>query len=150
MSTHDTMEQEIDGALLAVIQEMEQAAGNMVQHLEAERAALLMGDTAALERVSHAKQQMMANLEQLDGERLQLVPLAPPNPDVEACWRRVLDHLRTCQDYNRRNGTLVGQRLRQVQQALTLLKGDTSAGQGVYGRAGHLETVTKSNRLASV
>lgn len=144
------MEQEIGGALLAVVQDMDRAAQDMAQHLELERAALLAGDTAALEQASQAKQRLMVTLEQLDAERTQLSPMAPSSPDVDSCWRRVLGHLQACHDFNRRNGALVGQRLRQVQQMLSLLKGDTAPNQGVYGRAGQLESVTKSNRLASV
>lgn len=144
------MEEEIGGALLAVVQDMDRTSQDMVHHLEMERAALLTGDTAALEQASQAKQRLMVALEQLDTERSQLVPLAPTSAEIDACWQGVLGHLRTCHDFNRRNGTLVGQRLRQVQQMLSLLKGDTAPNQGVYGRAGHLESVTKSNRLASV
>lgn len=144
------MDQEIGGALLAVVQDMDRAAQDMVHHLELERAALLTGDTDSLTQAGQAKQRLMVSLEQLDGERQQLVPLAPPSSALDACWRVVLDHLRTCHEFNRRNGTLVNQRLRQVQQVLGLLKGDPAPEQGVYGRAGHLESVTKSSRLASV
>ncbi|MDE1893922.1 MAG: flagellar protein FlgN [Xanthomonadaceae bacterium] len=139
---------ELDGALQAVIADMQTAVDELDQALEAERGALSDGDSEALNAAGAHKQALMLKLEQLDTERLQLSRHSPAEAArLEHAWQRVVQCLRSAQQHNQRNGQEVAQRLRQVRQALSILTGHTGEA-GVYGRAGELSVKMRSRVLA--
>lgn len=139
---------ELDGALNAVICEMQLAVDELGQVLETERGALGESDSEALNRAGSRKQALMLKLEQLDVERLQLNRQSPDEAArLDPEWDRVVQCLRSSQQLNQRNGHEVAQRLRQVRQALSILTGH--AGEtSVYGRAGELSVKMRSRTLA--
>jgi flagella synthesis protein FlgN len=139
---------ELDGALSAVLDDMQNALAELAGVLEDERAALLAGDVAALDAAGTRKQALMRALEQLDTERLQLGRNAPQAAAaLEARWQALLPTLRSCRDMNQRNGQVVGQRLASVRRALSILTG-REPDDGVYGRRGSLHTRSQSHPLA--
>jgi flagella synthesis protein FlgN len=139
---------ELDGALNAVICDMQVAVDELGQVLESERSALGESDSDALNRAGSRKQALMLTLEQLDIERLQLSRQTPEEGvRLEPEWNRVVQCLRSAQQLNQRNGHEVAQRLRQVRQALTILTGHAGEA-GVYGRAGELSVKMHSRALA--
>jgi len=139
---------DLDSALSAAVCEMQVAVDELGQVLESERSALGESDSEALNRAGARKQALMLKLEQLDIERLQLSRQSPEEASrLEPEWNHVVQCLRTTQQLNQRNGQEVGQRLRQVRQALSILTGH--AGEvGVYGRAGELNVKMRSRALA--
>jgi flagella synthesis protein FlgN len=141
---------ELEAALDAVVEDLHQAATELAATLTAERAALVAADAGALDRAGTRKQQLMQQLEQLDGERVQLTQLdSAAATRVEPRWREVLELLRGCHESNQRNGSLVNQRLTQVRQALAVLSGQGGDARDVYGPAGELRTALRSHHLAS-
>jgi len=109
--------------------------------LEAEREALNGRDTAAVERLVQDKQALLQAFEALETRRNELVAAAGFSRDragLEACiawcdeqgrlgrlWSELMERIRRCQHLNRRNGAVVDISRRHVQQALTLLRGQT-------------------------
>jgi len=109
--------------------------------LEAEGDALNGRDTATVERLVQDKQALLQTFESLETRRNGLVATAGFSRDragLEACiagcdeqgrlgriWSELMDHVRWCQQLNRRNGAVVDISRRHVQQALTLLRGQT-------------------------
>lgn len=139
---------ELDGALSAVLDDMQNALAELAGVLEDERAALLAGDVAALDTAGARKQTLMRSLEQLDAERVQLGRNAPQiAAALEARWQAMLPTLRSCRDMNQRNGQVVGQRLASVRRALSILTG-REPDSDVYGRRGSLHTRSQSHPLA--
>lgn len=143
-----SLQGELDGALKAVIGEMQLAVDELGQVLDCERDALGDSDSEALNKAGSHKQVLMLKLEQLDVERLQLSRQSPEEAArLDPEWRRVVQCLRNAQQLNQRNGHEVAQRLRQVRQALSILTG--RAGEtGVYGRAGEVSVKMRSRALA--
>jgi flagella synthesis protein FlgN len=141
---------ELETALAAVVEDLHRAVTGLSATLDAEREALIAADAAALDRAGAHKQALMQQLEQLDAERVQMTRLEPAAAArVEPRWREVLEMLRRCHELNQRNGSLVGQRLAQVRQALAVLTGQGGDAKAVYGPAGELRTALHSHHLAS-
>ncbi len=139
---------ELDDALTAVLAEMGQFVGQLLQALEFERVALDDNDADALDRAGSKKQQALLRLEQLDTERLQLQKeLSSISPTQESKWAGVLNSLQRCQQLNLRNGGVVNQRLQQVRNALAVLTGNTDDSK-LYGRSGELRANLRSQALA--
>lgn len=139
---------ELDSALKAVVNDMQCAANELGQVLEAERTALGAGDSEALNRAGAHKQALMLQLEQLDAERLQLSRESPVAATrLEKDWLQVVQSLGDSQRLNQRNGDEVNQRLRQVRKALSVLTGHAGES-GLYGRAGELHVNLRSRALA--
>lgn len=138
---------EMADALDAVIGDMREEASRLAEALAAERGALERADADALHLAGGAKQTHLDRLEQLDAERQQLSrALAATTPAQRIAWEGVMAALAECQRANQSNGQIVGQRLRQVRQALSVLTGSTES--GVYGPGGTLRIDHRSLSLA--
>ncbi|TBR37176.1 MULTISPECIES: flagellar export chaperone FlgN [Dyella] len=141
------LQAELESALDAVIGDMRTAVHELTDALAAERAALEQADVEALHQASTAKQTHTELLEKLDGERLHLLrAVAYPAYAERADWDDVVNGLAQCQMANQYNGQIVGQRLRQVRQALSVLTGTEAA--GVYGPKGSVDSQHRSQSLA--
>ncbi|MBU6247474.1 MAG: flagellar export chaperone FlgN [Xanthomonadaceae bacterium] len=139
---------DLDGALGAVLDDMQQALAALAGVLEDERIALLAADVAALDAAGGRKQALVQQLEQLDAERVQLGQAAPRAAQaLEVRWQSLMPALAACRDRNQRNGQLVGQRLESTRRALWILTGQQNDG-GVYGRTGSLHLRPRSQTLA--
>ena len=141
------LRQEMVDAYDAALGDMGQAASRLTAALAAERDALERADADALQLAGQDKQAQLERLEQLDAERQQLArAIAATTPAQRAAWDAVMTALADCQRANQANGQLVGQRLRQVRQALAVLTGGAEA--GVYGPGGTLRIDHRSLSLA--
>lgn len=141
---------ELEAALDAVVEDLHRAATELSASLVAERDALVAADAAALDRAGTHKQALMQRLEELDGERVQMLKLEPnAAARIEPRWRDVLEVIRGCQEMNQRNGSLVSQRLAQVREALAVLSGQGGDVRSVYGPGGEVRTALRSHHLAS-
>lgn len=143
------LRQEFAEALAAVQDEMRQGLEQLVQVLEAERAALDGGDIEALDQAGTRKQLLMQQMEQLDAERRLLAreqPQASAAPDPT--WTAIVQSLQHCHRLNQRNGGIVSQRLQLVRQALAVLTG-TDGDNGLYDRSGELHAGARSRPLAA-
>lgn len=141
------LQAELESALDAVIGDMRQTVRELTTALAAERAALEQADVEELHKASSAKQTHTDKLEKLDAERLHLLrAVAYPAYAQRADWEEVVAELAECQLANQFNGQIVGQRLRQVRQALAVLTGSNES--GVYGPAGTVRTDHRSQTLA--
>lgn len=138
---------EMSDAFDAVLGEMRHSASRLTAALAAERDALERADADALYLAGQDKQAQLDRLEQLDAERQQLArAIAAATPAQSAAWNGVMAALADCQRANRNNGQIVGQRLRQVRQALAVLTGGAES--GVYGPGGTLRIDYRSLSLA--
>jgi len=138
---------EMADALDAALGDMRQAASGLTTALAAERDALERADADALHLAGQDKQNQLERLEQLDAERQQLMrAVAATTPAQRAAWDGVMNTLADCQRANQSNGQVVGQRLRQVRQALAVLTGGAES--GVYGPGGTLRIDHRSLSLA--
>lgn len=138
---------EVDGALFTVLDDMQQAVADLASVLETEAQAIRGADVEALDRAGARKQALMQQLEKLDAERVPLARDSAADASRDAQWRQVLEGLRDCRELNQRNGSVVGQRLGHVRQALSILTGRSSDA-SVYGRSGALHTKPRSQTLA--
>lgn len=148
MSRH--LHHELEAALAAVVEDLHRSVTELAATLADEREALVAADALALDRAGTRKQALMQQLEQLDAERMQMLKLEPAAAtQVETRWREVLERLKGCHELNQRNGSLVGQRLAQVREALAVLTGQAGDAKGIYGPAGEVRTALRSHHLAS-
>lgn len=140
---------ELTGALVAVLGDMQQAVEQLAQVLDDERAALGTHSSDLLDQAGARKQALMLRLEQLDSERQQLGREQPAiAASLEPDWAKVLQSLRQCHQLNQRNGSAVTQRLSQVRQALSVLTGHPGEG-GVYSRTGELHASLRSQVISA-
>lgn len=139
---------ELDSALTATLEDMQQAVTQLLHTLETEREALVANDSEALNQAGTRKQALMQQLEQLDAERRQLAHEHPAGATrLQPAWTQILQSLRQCQQLNLRNGSTVGQRLNQVREALSILTGHAGEN-GLYGPGGELRGSLRSQALA--
>lgn len=144
-----TLPHELDDAITAVLVDMQQAANELMQVLEAERAALNTTNCDALDQAGARKQACMAQLEQLDGERQLLFRERSSIGDMaEKAWAGITQVLQHCHRQNQRNGSAVNQRLTLVRQALGVLTGHAGES-GLYGRSGALQASLRSQAIAA-
>lgn len=139
---------EVQGALRAVSEDMQQALGELALALDAELAAVRVLDSAALDRAGERKQALLRQLEQLDAERRQMLREAPhASSTAGTAWPAIEQSLRTCQQLNQRNGTIVNTRLNHIREALSILTGHIGEG-GLYDQAGGVRGNLRSHVLA--
>ena len=139
---------EMNDALSAVLADMQGAVADLTQVLSDERAALDRADAEALNRAGERKQSLMQQLEQLDGERLQLTQnIDSHNETHQQTWSGILKTLAVCQQANQRNGDIVEQRLQHVRRALSVLTGGKDE-VDVYNPAGKVRGGFRSLPLA--
>ncbi|MFC5436821.1 flagella synthesis protein FlgN [Rhodanobacter umsongensis] len=143
------LQHELNAALAAVLDDMQQAVAQLGQVLQAERTALDTSSSEALDQAGARKQAIMQQLEQLDAER-QLLGREQPEAAaaLEPVWARIVVSLRECHLLNQRNGSAVNLRLTQVRQALAVLTGHAGESE-LYGRSGELRTHLRSQVLAA-
>jgi len=145
-----SLRSELDEALSAVIAEMQGAIAALGESLADERKALDQADSTALNHAGDRKRSLLAQLEQLDVERQQLLREAgATNAAQQSTWDRVLEALHDCQRTNQRNGNIIAQRLKHVRQALSVLTGKQDE-TGIYGPAGQLSHGCRSLPLARI
>ncbi len=138
---------ELEAASQAVIAEMRGGVDILHEILLDERAALDSGDAVALDKASRAKQARLELIETLDAERRQLADAAGGDDTTREGWKEFVTALALCQQLNEINGRIVGQRMVQVRQALSLLTGGASDGE-LYGPGGHSRASLRSSTLA--
>ena len=139
---------EMHDALTAVLADMHDAVTDLEQVLGDERAALDQADAEALNHSGERKQVLMHRLEQLDGERVQLVKnMESPSETNQQRWATILKTLAACQQANQRNGDIVEQRLQHVRRALSVLTGGKED-VDVYNPAGKVRSGFRSMPLA--
>ena len=143
------LQHELNDALAAVLDDMQQTANHMLTVLESERIALDSANVEALDQAGTRKQALMQRLEKLDGERQLLCSEHPARrAALESVWARVVQALRQCHTLNLRNGSAVNQRLALVRQALSVLTGQPGESE-LYGRSGELRGSLRSQVLAA-
>jgi len=139
---------EVQGALRAVSEDMQQALGELALALEAELAAVRVLDSAALDSAGARKQALLQQLERLDAERRQMLREAPhARSAAGTAWPGIEQSLRTCQQLNQRNGNIVNTRLNHIREALSILTGHAGEG-GLYDHAGGVRANLRSHVLA--
>ena len=105
--------------------------------LQREHEYLTENDVASLERAAADRQRCVAQLVRLDTERRSLCRQAGKSEDLQGLeallawcdpqrtlasgWSKCLQAAETCRNLNDRNGTLVGARLKHVQDRLGVL-----------------------------
>lgn len=133
-------------SLAAIIDAQIACAAQLVEVLDAERAALLDSDVDGLEQACSAKATAAARLQQL-GERLATkIGRDRKRAEVEAIllredggpalvdrWQELGRYAELCRDANHANGALLEAREKQVRGALAALQPEPPA---VYGRRG--------------
>ena len=138
---------ELAAALTATLAQMSAAVTQLTSTLASERDALLAGDVQGINQAGAQKQALMQQLEQLDAERVQLLGNQAMDTAHDGTWQLVLEALAQCRQLNQHNGSVVGQKLGQVRQALSILTG-RSAETSVYGRSGTVHSPSRWQTLA--
>jgi flagellar biosynthesis/type III secretory pathway chaperone len=111
--------------------------------LDAERTALARRDMDALEKTTGEKLQRTVELERLDRQREQLLEqhgfatdaeglmqcfMRLPRTDrLKALWQQILENLQACRDGNLTNGGILEAGRQHVEQALSILRGQSGA-----------------------
>ena len=137
--------------LEAVLEQQVHCSTELLQCLEAERNALAERNTNALEKVSQDKSNHTQSLEELETRRKQLVSELDCGTDADgmqrcierfgdqsrlaSLWERVIRNIGECRDSNIANGAVLEIGRQHVEQALTILRGE-SAGPMVYDAQG--------------
>jgi flagellar biosynthesis/type III secretory pathway chaperone len=137
--------------LETVLEQQARCSTELLQCLNAERKALAERNTDALEKISQDKSNHTQTLEQLETRRKQLVSALDCGTDangMQRCinkfgdqsrlaslWKRVIRNIGECRDSNIANGAVLEIGRQHVEQALTILRGE-SAGPMVYDAQG--------------
>jgi flagella synthesis protein FlgN len=141
-----------------------EALGALVNLLEEERQILIEGNTdhllAVAERKSLAVQELskLANLRknslQAYGEEIKSLGIAiwlqAHVPSSLPVWKTILDWVAQMQNLNRINGLLINTKLRNNQQALTVLLKTANTTQSLYGADGQTHIPSTRRILGSV
>ena len=116
----------------AVLGEQIRCAEAMLDALACESEALAAGNNDSLTLATDAKAELVAALERLEAERLELAQTgAAADPD----WQRLRALVARCKEQNQKNGTLLKARADNVRSALRALRGGEPELYGATGRA---------------
>ena len=132
--------------------------------LETEQQALIDGNIEQLPSLSESKTQAVHELNEL--VRMRKNNLLAHSAAIDAqgvaawlqahaanclpLWQEIQQLAGQLQDLNRSNGTLIQTRLRQTQQALSVLQGAASSVHGLYGADGQPHIPSSGRILGSV
>lgn len=126
-----------------LLNSLQTCTAGLLQCLEDERTALAARNMDQVEQVTQRKIDLTRELEQLEQQRATLVTdlgysndldgmahcmgSQPNRQQLELLWRQVLDNLQACRDGNLTNGGILELGRKQVEQALTILRGQQNA-----------------------
>jgi len=130
-----------------------QCSERLLQCLEAERSALTERDMDGLETSINNKIQYTQSLEQLERERENLVSelgfaadaeglrlcfnSLPQADNLKRLWQRVLSNIEACRSSNLTNGGILESGRQHVEQALSILRGQSGSPSLYDTRGGH-------------
>lgn len=118
--------------------------------LDAERLALDMRDSLALDAATSAKADLLQRLQLLgSGPEEADASGAAPSPTASA-WRALRRQLDECRRVNTANGIIVEAQLRHVRRALHILGSGEAAPPHLYGPHGHVATPAPQRNLSTV
>ncbi len=128
-----------------------EAARNLLENLEREREALVADDLDGFLQLTEGKKERIAALEAFDRQRLAALrqaglgedeagmeALLAGDPRADTLWRELLHVLQSCQRLNEINGRIIQARKRQVEQALSILRGQLGSEKLAYDRQGRI------------
>ena len=143
--------------------EQQQTSAALLEVLSREYETLSSTHPENLEAIVRQKQELLARLGELDQALRATITAAGFGEDskgleaflraadtsgrLQQQWRKVADTLRECETQNQVNGGLLELSQRQVEQALTLLRGQPQEGT-LYSADGHRIQGSRSRPLA--
>ncbi|HET9819554.1 MAG TPA: flagellar protein FlgN [Rhodanobacteraceae bacterium] len=136
---HDARQSELAQVCEHVMVDMQAAVVELRAVLDAEREALERLDSLALDAATSAKAELLQRLESLDAERRQLDDVASRERSSDT-FQHICGQLEACRHINEINGSIVEHRLRDVRQALGILRGSGEGSPVLYGPGGHAQT----------
>ena len=136
----------------------------LVTLLETEQTALIEGNTEQLLALSESKTRTVHELSKLANERKTLLQsqealikargiigwLQTYAPRAVPAWQDIQTLVEQMQNLNRTNGSLIQTKMRNNQQALSVLLNVSHNAQGLYGADGQTHISSSSRILGSV
>lgn len=130
-----------------VITELKNCINTFLDQLSAERELLLIGNASDLNIITLQKQDTITQLSKLE---MQLAPLLNDFENDQALnkkWQQTINLLKTCQQMNAENSSLVNNRLKQTTNTLHQLHSLFDTGHSVtYSEDGNQIITSEPNR----
>ncbi len=159
----DRIQAEVTWPMKNLLEAMHHQAQALLACLLRERAVLASQDATALAALAALKQQALDELDDLEAQRRELLRRADlPVQALDAAefvdWAQALDlapdsivdtarMLRQCLQINQVNGAILDLRMRQIGQALALLRGEVQ--DGCYEASGRLSRSASGRSILS-
>ena len=159
------MSETTEQTLELVLQQEMQCTEQLLQVLAAERAALAERDMATLEQTTRKKLEHSQSLEKLDAQREEIISMLgfdtgrsgvtqcfsslPKANKLANLWQQILKNVEACKTGNLINGGILESGRQQVEQALSILRGQGAANT-LYTPGGTSSTNLGNRKLGKV
>jgi flagellar biosynthesis/type III secretory pathway chaperone len=130
-----------------VITELEICINTFLDQLSAERELLLIGNANDLNIITLKKQDTITQLSTLEAQLSPLIINIEKDQELNKKWQKTINLLKTCQQMNAENSSLVNTRLKQTNNTLRQLHSLFDAGHSVtYSEDGSQTITSEPNR----
>lgn len=145
------MQQSINASLHTLINSAIETCDQLIDILQQEKSIIISGD---IERLETQHQQKTALLEKLTAYDNQLRGkeelLRKADRQLGIKWELLRQKLISCKQHSAINGSIVNHCLKNTADALTLLRGNTSAGGSTYANDGKPDNGLGSRAIAKI
>jgi flagellar biosynthesis/type III secretory pathway chaperone len=130
-----------------VITELQNCINTFLDQLSAERELLLIGNANDLNQITLQKQDTITQLSKLEAQFSPLLNDFESDQALNKKWQQTINLLKTCQQMNSENNSLVNNRLKQTTNTLHQLHSLFDTGQSVtYSEDGNQIITSEPNR----
>ena len=130
-----------------VLNELQKCISTFLDQLSAERELLLTGDANDLNKITLQKQETIKQLATLELRFSPVLDNFANDQPITEKWQKTIALLKTCQQMNSENSSLVNHRLKQTNNTLHQLRSlfDTNHSL-IYGEDGSQKITSEPNR----
>ncbi len=130
-----------------VITELQNCINIFLDQLSAERELLLAGNANDLNKITLQKQETITQLSKLESQFSPLLNNFEGDKALNKKWQHTINLLKTCQQKNAENSSLVNNRLKQTTNTLNQLHSLFDSGHSVtYSEDGNQIITSEPNR----
>ena len=130
-----------------VITELQNCINTFLDQLSAERELLLIGNANDLNKITVQKQDTITQLSKLEAQFSPLLNDFKSDEILNKKWQKTVNLLKTCQQMNAENSSLVNNRLKQTTNTLHQLHSLFDTGHSVtYSEDGNQIITSEPNR----
>jgi len=136
---------------LNTINESQHACNELIELLEQENRLLITGKIAEFEDLSEDKSARLQRLKKYEQQLVEIMTAeGAPGTETVNQWERLRNSLSQCRALNQRNGYIINIVLNNIQQSLSILRGNICDNSPTYNNSGATHNPTYTRSIAKI